>query len=464
MKTVSEAGVIAGIQARVHSQVTQGELKPGERVPSIRRQSEALSVSRFAVVEAYDRLVAEGVLEARRGSGFYVAQALRRPALPERVRDELSTASFGLLRLLQAPPGMPVPGSGWLPASWLDTPALRRALRQAAAGAADTLVAYGDPQGDRRLRGQIAMDLSRRGIATDTEGLVLTDGVSQALDLIVTTWLAPGDRVIVEDPGYFNLLGLLRLRGLVPLAVPRGPDGPDLDTLATLMTDHQPRAYFTQSCLHNPTGYHLSPAAVHRILALAERERCLVVDDDIFGAFAATPGLPLAALDSSGLVIHTGGFSKTLSAAMRVGFIRVPAAHLASVIQHRVITRIAGNPVSEAVVATLIAQGQYRHHLARLHERLAKARATVRTQLLQRGFRLEDNDEGLFAWAALPPEALDAQALTDALERQGIVMAPGNGFSPGRRFSRHLRINVAQADDARFWAALDPLLKTTITA
>jgi DNA-binding transcriptional MocR family regulator len=109
--------------------------------------------------------------------------------------------------------------------------------------------------------------LSELGITARASQIVLTQGTSQALDLITRHFVKPGDGVLVDDPGYYNLFGSLRLHGAKLLGVPRNPDGPDIEALERLAAEHTPRIYFTQSALQNPTGTNMSPHASFRAAA-----------------------------------------------------------------------------------------------------------------------------------------------------------------------------------------------------
>ena len=136
------------------------------------------------------------------------------------------------------------------------------------------------------LRELIARRVAELGIAVDADQVLLTNGATHAFDLVIRYLVSPGDAVLVDDPGYYNLFGHLRLAGARLVPVPRGAGGPDLDALARLVAQHQPRAYFTMSVLNNPTCTHIQPAVAHRLLQIAAQHRFFVVEDDIFSDFA----------------------------------------------------------------------------------------------------------------------------------------------------------------------------------
>jgi DNA-binding transcriptional MocR family regulator len=198
----------------------------------------------------------------------------------------------------------------------MDETGIRQSLSALARKSGAHLIEYGNPRAIS-LREHLVSCSPELGITARASQIVLTQGTSQALDLITRHFVKPGDGVLVDDPGYYNLFGSLRLHGAKLLGVPRNPDGPDIDALERLAAEHRPRIYFTQSALQNPTGTDMSPHASFRVLQLAEQYDFLVVEDDIFCDFQIRKTPRLAALDQFNRVIYARSFSKTFSAASR---------------------------------------------------------------------------------------------------------------------------------------------------
>ena len=144
------------------------------------------------------------------------------------------------------------------------------------------LLEYGNPFGYLPLREHLVLLLAELGITAQPGQILLTQGTSQALELVIRYLLKPGDTALVDDPGYYNMFGNLRLQGVQMLAVPRNPDGPDIATLEQLAAEHRPKVYFTQSVMQNPTGSDMSPHVSFKVLQAAERHGFFVVEDDIF--------------------------------------------------------------------------------------------------------------------------------------------------------------------------------------
>ena len=272
--------IVAGIKR----QIDDRHLRPGTKLPSIRAFAESHDVSRFTVVEAYDRLVAMGYLQSRRGAGFYTAApsaAAAHPA-PSDAHKRNEQLVWLIRRLLEADENTLLAGGPWLPNSWLDEAGIRQSLNVLARRNGTYLLEYGHPFGYLPLREHLALMLAGLSITAHAGQILLTQSTSQALELVIRYLLKPGDAALVDDPGYYNMFGNLRLQGVDMLAVPRNSDGPDIAILEKLAAAHRPKVYFTQSVMQNPTGTDMSPHVAFRVLQAAERHDFTVVEDDIF--------------------------------------------------------------------------------------------------------------------------------------------------------------------------------------
>jgi DNA-binding transcriptional MocR family regulator len=285
--------------------------------------------------------------------------------------------------------------------------------------------------------------LSELGINAHAGQILLTQGTSQALELVIRYLLKPGDAALVDDPGYYNLFGNLRLQGVAMLAVPRDSGGPDMSALEQLAAAHRPKVYFTQSVMQNPTGTDMSPHVAFRVLQAAERYNFTVVEDDIFCDLQMKPTPRLATLDQLSRVIYARSFSKTLSGSLRVGFIACQQAVANDLADIKMLTSITTSQFTERLIFLMLADGHYRKYLARLYERLGDARMGVVRALERHGLELfAEPADGMFVWARFP-HIDDSLALAEAVQEDGIMLAPGTVFRPHLERSPWMRFNVA---------------------
>lgn len=450
------------IVQRLLHQIDEGLLQSGARLRSIREAASDEGVSRNTMVEAYDRLVALGCVQARRGSGYFVSRA-RRLAVsetPAHVAEAVDVMSL-LREQLERHYEVRV-GDGRLPASWMEGSELGKHLHGArlASEHADQHE-YGSPWGFCPLRARIALSLSERSIQVTTAQVLLTQGGNHGLDLIIRHLLTPGDVVLVDSPGYYPLFAKLKLAKAQMVGVRRRADGPDLDDLEAKAATTGAKVFFTQSLAHNPTGGSISVPSAHRVLQIAARRDLVVVEDDPFADLLPSSMLRLAALDQLDRVIYVGSFSKTLSASLRVGYVAAAPSIAQALCDLKMVTVVGSSAYVERLVHQLIVGGQYRRHLNRLNARLEKVSAEARRTLVELGLKIEpSSSSGFFLWAELP-ESLDERSLARKASADGIFLAPGYVFMPDPDTPvRALRINVAYAMNVRFVSFMKEALRT----
>ncbi len=436
----------------VRQQIDERVLRLGTRLPSIRQFAIDHGVSRFTVVQAYDRLVAAGYLQSRKGSGFYVCKpVVQNGSLePACSLDRAVDILWLLRRSMQDRTARYMPGCGWLQPEWQQSSGLQRGLRALSRQGARSLVEYGHAAGYLPLRLDIQNRLNELEIGADIGQIITTHGVSHALDLLARYFIRPGDTVLVEDPAYFTLFGTLKLLGAKLVGVPRNADGPDTQAMEALILEHRPKLFVTTAVLHNPTGTSTSQAVAYRLLQLAEKYDLMLIEDDIYGDFHGGRATRLAALDQLNRVIYVSSFSKTISASLRVGFMACHKDLAQELIDLKLLTQLTSCELSERLVHQVLAEGHYRKSMTRLQVRLELARQQTVGQLEQLGMRLFVEPEyGMFLWARLPAGVVqNAAELAHRALAQDMMLAPGNIFSPQPVISPWLRFNAAYCDGA----------------
>jgi DNA-binding transcriptional MocR family regulator len=280
---------------------------------------------------------------------------------------------------------------------------------------------------------------------------------------VIRYLLKPGDAALVDDPGYYNLFGNLRLQGIEMLAVPRNPEGPDVAILEKLAAAHRPKVYFTQSVMQNPTGTDMSPHVAFKVLRAAERHNFTVVEDDIFCDLQVRTTPRLATLDQLNRVIYARSFSKTLSGSLRVGFLACSQDIANELTDIKMLTSITTSQFTERLIYLMLVDGHYRKYLSRLHERLGEARLNVVRAFERIGLELYvEPTDGMFVWARFP-HIDDSLALAEAAQLHGIMLAPGAVFRPHLERSAWMRFNVTVCEDKRVQDWLQRLTSNTTT-
>nr|WP_229223533.1 PLP-dependent aminotransferase family protein [Duganella sp. sic0402] len=463
--------IVRSVAARIDDRLLRG----GARMPSIRAFAASHGVSAFTVVAAYDKLVATGYLESRRGAGFFVRE---RPAMALNAADgglsggasaaTLRAAHSGfdakpidvvwLVRnMFRQMPHQQMPGSGVLPPEWLDGPSIANALRAVSRQNPNLLLSYGVPQGFLPLRQQLQHKLAELEIAAAPEQIVTTAGVTQALDLVAREFTRPGDTIFVDDPAWFLMFGSFAALGAKVIGIPRLGDGPDVARLAELAALHKPKLYIINSVLHNPSSTSLSAAKAFQVLRLSEEHDFIIVEDDIYcdlhPGSAVQPATRLSALDQLQRVIYLSGFSKTMAANLRVGFIATSPERAERLADRKMLSTLTTSDIGERVVYKVLSEGLYRKHADRLRARLDGVRAKTLRQMERIGLKVDGSPPaGMFVWA---DAGRDTNVLTERAMAHNLLLAPGSLFSPKQLPSTRMRLNVAAMQEPAVWRFLE---------
>lgn len=431
-------------------------LAPGARLPSVRQCAEQQSVSAATVVAAYDQLLAQGLVEARRNRGFFVRDAAPVHRGSDGVSDEpvvrrAPVNAAALIRgMFHTVSDKPQPGMGVFPPDWLESSFLPASIRKVSGTQAlkDFSLQYGEPCGDPGLRRALSLKLAGIDIPAPAAQIITTVGATHALDIASRTLLRPGDPVMVEEPGWAIEFARLQALGMHILPVPRREGGPDLAVMERYCQEHAPRLYVSVSVLHNPTGYCLSPGSAYRVLQLAHRHDFHIVEDDTYSHIAPQSATRLCALDGLQRTIYVSGFAKILAPNWRVGYMAAPANLVERLVDTKLLTTLTTPALLERALAWCIDQGQLRRHAERIRVRLDGARARSVKLALQAGCRFAAEPAGLFGWV---DTGVDTDVLSQRMLDLGYLLAPGALFHARREPSTLMRINFATTQGAAFW-------------
>ena len=495
MKSASQS-LTEQLCARFSERIKSRLLAPGARLPSLRLCAEQQGVSVSTVVAAYDQLQAQGLVVARKNSGFFVrdaafnasntpfAQVQRsqaasksiassavagagesavHPAQPMNANASWRTATWTAARsapvdatalvrgMFHKGNNKPQPGMGVFPPEWLETTFLPAAVRKVTGVASlrELSLQYGEPMGDSGLRRALSHKLGALNVQAAPEQIITTVGATHALDIVSRTLLRAGDCVMVEEPGWAVEFARLDALGMRILPVPRAASGPDLEVMAQYCQIHQPKLFVSVSVFHNPTGYCLNPGSAHRVLQLAMQHNFHIVEDDTYSHLAPEHATRLCALDGLQRTIYVSGFAKILAPGWRVGFLAAPPDLVERLLDTKLLATLTTPSLLEKALAWCIDQGQLRRHAERVRTRLGQARARSVKLALAHGCVFAAEPAGLFGWV---DTGVDTDALAQRMLDEGYLIAPGSLFHAVRKPTTLMRINFATTQDAAFWA------------
>jgi GntR family transcriptional regulator / MocR family aminotransferase len=403
--------------------IREGRLSPGSQMPSTRDLAEQWAISRGLVSAAYEELSAEGLLEARRGSGTYVSD--RNGPKAVRAAEPIDDPDSGALPdWIRVDPERPFI-SRETDVARFPVGLWKRLANRVLSGADFDFFYDPDPSGHHALRQQVARYLGfARGIACAADDILITTGTRHSLDLCLRALAAPGDAVWLESPGYAGAEALVRSLGLKAVPVPVDRQGLRVDHAAAVAPD-------AKLCLVTPS--HQSPLGVR--LGVERREAMLdwacradsyIVEDDYDGEFAfeAVRFPAFKAMDSADRIIHAGSFNKSLFPTLRVGYIVVPRSLRARLRAARAETGRGNSAFDQHILTHFMADGHFAHHIRRM-ERVYRDKSLAAQRAIQDAYGgplpMLGTQGGFHFFLVLPAE-LNRPVFRDACRRAGLTL------------------------------------------
>jgi GntR family transcriptional regulator/MocR family aminotransferase len=381
------------IYRQLRAGIVEGRLTGGTRLPSTRDLAMQLGVSRKTTLDVFERLLAEGYLSARSGSGTFVAQGLQRlPAqrsghvrAVESARAQTKSKARAQPLWEQMPHGLSLPGptpalahdfiGGKTDKSLFPFDIWRRCINQAVRAQSRSPGIYREAAGEQQLRLAIARYLGfNRAVVCNWDEVIVTQGAQHALDLIARVTLRPGDVAVLEDPGYPPALACFAAAGAKVVSVPVDADG----LVVHKLPDNTRLVYVTPS--HQfPLGMPMSLERRVALLEWAQKRGAVIIEDDYDSEyrFEGRPMEPLKSLDRAGLVAYIGTFSKTIFPELRVGYAVPPASLLGPLCTARQVADWHGCTLTQTALAAFMLNGDFAKHLRRMHKLYAVRRACL---------------------------------------------------------------------------------------
>jgi GntR family transcriptional regulator / MocR family aminotransferase len=445
-------------------EIERGRLRPGDRLPGSRTLAKALRVHRQTVVSAIDELIAAEWLVSRPASGIFVSN------VPEPLRKPGKRASrFGpggavprfALPVIAAPnaelpavvPRGAILMSGTRPdLRLLPAELIGRAYRRSLRLFGPALLSYSDPAGFPRLRRELAAMLSAtRGLAVDPDAILVTRGSQMALALIARALIRPGDAIAVEHPGYRPAWEAFKLAGGHIVPVPVDEHGFNIRALQRAMAQRPIRAVYVTPHHQYPTTVTLTPSRRLELLQLAAEKEFAILEDDYDHEFhySGRPLMPIASIDTQGLVVYIGTLSKVVAPGLRLGFIAAPKDLIERLVAYRTFADLQGDPVLECAIAELFEDGLIQRHVRKMRrlyrERLATLTTAIRSQLGNVVIFREPSG-GTALWV----RTRDAQTMmrwSHAARARGVFFDTGTAFTLNRTHTPGARLGFACLND-----------------
>lgn len=451
------------IQAFLRREILAEALPNGTRLPSSRKLARDLGVNRITVNNALAELEAEGLIYSRLGSGTYVAPLpqghLRSPASPSSggqwpIWQQTLARRSHLPTYLEkerigstspAPEGTISFAAGIGARELYPVDDFRKAIQDVLRHDRDEAMGYGDAGGYLPLRATISHILSSQGITAYPEEVLITSGSQQAIVLVASLLLRPGDVVLLESPTYSGAIDIFASFGAQLIGVPVDEDGLRVEEVEELLRTVHPRLIYTVPTFQHPTGTCLTTARRRQLITLTESYNIPILEDEFVGdlRYEGRTQPALKTLDPGGMVISAGTFSKMLMPALRIGYLVASGPVYDWLLERKQMLDLATSDLVQRALEAYISVGRYEINLHRARK-IYRQRRDVMVAALHHYLPPETHwltpKGGIFIWLRLPA-GLSASDLYDTARQEGVAYAPGALFFPGEKDLSYLRLN-----------------------
>jgi DNA-binding transcriptional MocR family regulator len=437
----------------ISGMISAGTLRPGERVPSVRRLSTQRKVSVATVLRAYEVLENRGLIEAKPNAGYYVRHRMPVADEPSISNPPKAAQLVGISALVQdvldsRRPGVMSFGTACPPPEYMPTGKLQRLTSSIARRKPLALTQYVLPPGNEELRRQIARRSLDLGCNLAARDIIVTNGAMEAMNLCVRAVAKPGDTIALESPTYFGLLQTLESLGIKALEIPTHPrEGISLDALEFALERSKIAAVIAMPNAQNPLGFTMSDENKKRLVRMLDKRGVPLIEDDVYGDlhYGDERALPAKAFDRTGNVMLCSSFTKTVAPGFRLGWV-APGRWHAQVQMLKFINSVGCPELLQLVIAEFLASGGYDRQLRSLRRVFRDQVAhmsTAITESFPAGTRITRPAGGFILWVELP-EACDSVALFRLALRNNISFGPGVLFSATDRYRNCIRIGCAE--------------------
>ena len=447
--------------------IISGELAEGTRLPTERALAQELGVNRTTIMNAYNELASEGLIEGHVGRGTLVKRSYFSQD-DDPYDQEIPSWLFGLAAGEDAALGPDArvlselasiserkeiisfaagtPAGDLLPAELLQSIFADNLLQ-----ARQNALGYCPVEGLQSLRRAIAARMRRRGVPVDLQHILILSGSTQGIGLVSRFLLNPGDEVVVEVPTYLGAIQTFRALGARVIGVPIDNEGIRVDLLESILSRRSPRFIYTLPTFQNPTGVVMSNERRRRLLRLARRHQIPIIEDDPYGEiyYEGKEPQPLKALDTHGLVLYLSTYSKVLAPGLRVAWLAAPEQMIERLSLHKQVFDLNTNAIGQWAVSEILQRNLLDHHLAVVRQSYQKKR-DIMLQAINtywpESVRVNRPAGGFHLWCRLPGDMRARTLLREAAHEQ-VAFVIGEPFHVDGGGHRNIRLSFASPEE-----------------
>ena len=429
-----------------------GAIRPGDKLPSLRKLSRQFEISVPTVKQAYLELERQGAISARPQSGYYLKARQARTLLPMRAKwascepVEISCRSLieQVYEAVHMHDSVALGISNPVHAHPPDK-TLARMMRSVLSRVSEKAVSYGPINGDPKLRLNLAFRYQEHGVLVNHEDLIITNGAQEALSIALQCVAERGDIVAVESPCYFGLIELIESLGMKVLEVYTcTEEGVCVAELAKVIEQHPVKACLFSTAISNPLGSMMLDNERQAMVKLLERNNIALIEDEVYSDLYFTEHRPVPAqlYSEKGLVLTCSSFSKTAAPGYRVGWL-LPGKFEEKAKRIKRAQSCSTSMLQQWTLSDYLMSGEYDRHLQVLRKTLRynceRMRALI-AQYFPEQVCISKPKGGSVLWVRCRSHVDTSQFFKQAIA-QGVNFAPGEIFSPSGKYKNYMRIS-----------------------
>ncbi|MDB5776081.1 MAG: 2-aminoadipate aminotransferase [Herbaspirillum sp.] len=437
--------------------IASGVLLPGERIPSVRHSSQQHKLSVTTVLRAYVLLESKGAIESRPQSGYFVRQRADaavsiglgiKPSKPKPVSAEVEVSRLVLSTLRSIgrneamPLGSPYPDPSLFPWARINQYTNAIARRHRSWSLMDDF-----PPGNEELIREIARRYLENGLAVDPQEIVVTVGATEAINLCLQAVAKPGDTIAVESPTFYAMLLAIERMGMRAIEISTDPyEGISVESLKQIIAEQPIAACMVMPNFQNPLGFQMSDQRKMALVDLLAEHDIPAIENGVYNElyFGESHPSSLKSFDRKGLVLHCASFSKSLSAAYRIGW-ALPGRYREKVEELKFLNTLTTSSIPQMAIAEYLKNDGFDHHLRRIRKAYAQQSSIMASavkRFFPKGTKVSRPMGGYVLWVELPKPVDSMKLYQRALECQ-ITIGPGRMFSVSNAYKNCIRLNYS---------------------
>ncbi len=432
--------------------ITNKTLFSGNKLQSLRSTAKQFNCSISVVSQAYENLIARGIIKAIEKSGYYILPSLS-DNIPEpqnynhsliALSSKTNNYTEKIIDMAMNRDIIPL-GAAIPDLSILSTKKIVKCISNTIRYNPDCINSYTPAKGSIKLRIQIANYMFDKGVFIDPDEIVITNGCAEALYIAIKCSTSPGDTVAIETPVFFSLISILEKLKMNVVEIPTSPiTGMDLDILEDIIVKEKVKNVIFSPTFQNPLCSVMPAFNKKRLYQISQKYNLTLIEDDIYGdcSFDGQNHFPVKSFDKLKNVIYCSSFSKTLAPGLRIGW-AIPGKRLNEFTNLKQVSSLGGNLLTQLTIADYLKNGFYKNHLRNFRKNIYLQTTQMKNlieKILPTNIKVSNPTGGYFLWLELD-KSINSYNIHNIAYKKSVGIVPGPVFSSSGKYLNCIRIS-----------------------